>query len=747
MVQIRGNDTYTGIEIAPEQTWGTAALLGWERVSPLLEDTFVVESEPLPRSQQFGLGGQPLSNFDQGRQLVRGSFSFYPSYNARFQHYILGQMNGGYEQLVADRLPNGASATGVYTHEYEPQPFNTTSAGSVGGIGNGFTIRAWRSGQVNTGYVDTFTGCIPVRLIHDQPDLDRPKWTVEFIGYRGSIGQIGQSGGPLTRVAASPAGNNGAANWTSPGNAYSLDAAFAFTSTNNAPVQYSSFANIAAKAGTSATIPGLLVTLWGKKTDSGGTATVQFDVELSWDGGTSWTAAKTTPNLSTTNALYTLGGATDTWGRTWSLAEVTGAGLRIRVTSKTSVAGGTPTWSLDYVKIDVFMYDAALRDAQSDIVEVQLRDFNNRTGGGEACPGIVKVGQHTGTAHSLTSVETRGFKITFDGHYETPPPFLTSIDTAEKPGHVDKWECSGEIRSFLQNDYDAANRVHNMFRNRQDGSIRIRYVSSSNVTGSYPYCLDIFVPKVAWTKSPDSIDDINPQSRWEFTAVLDGYGIQGDEWAPGVVSPLITRKVMWMIQTTSGASTAFGYSITPAGDDAEELYTPLPAISSRYAVPFDNTYEATTATPTDWTGETNALANGGSYASSTTEGGQIIFGGFDTTDLDETAFIDTINVRCDALKDESGGSGNLELSVSVSWDGGTSWTTATRTGSLDTAEATYWIGGADGRFGRDWAGTEVATANLKVKIATYLTAGIDVPEWRLDYIAVRIRGNSIPLPI
>lgn len=53
-------------------------------------------------------------------------------------------------------------------------------------------------------------------------------------------------------------------------------------------------------------------------------------VELSWDGGASWTATKITPNLTTAQASYILGSSTDTWGRSWSLAEL--ANLRVRVT-------------------------------------------------------------------------------------------------------------------------------------------------------------------------------------------------------------------------------------------------------------------------------------------------------------------------------------------------------------------------------------------------------------------------------
>jgi len=36
--------------------------------------------------------------------------------------------------------------------------------------------------------------------------------------------------------------------------------------------------------------------------------------ELSWNGGATWTAAKSTPSLSTSQSTYTLGNASDNWG-------------------------------------------------------------------------------------------------------------------------------------------------------------------------------------------------------------------------------------------------------------------------------------------------------------------------------------------------------------------------------------------------------------------------------------------------
>ncbi len=74
-------------------------------------------------------------------------------------------------------------------------------------------------------------------------------------------------------------------------------------------------------------------------------------VELSWDGGTTWTAAKTTTNLTTGEQTYILGSASDTWGRTWNATQFSNANFRLRITN---VASNTSTaFRLDWVPVRV----------------------------------------------------------------------------------------------------------------------------------------------------------------------------------------------------------------------------------------------------------------------------------------------------------------------------------------------------------------------------------------------------------
>jgi hypothetical protein len=77
-------------------------------------------------------------------------------------------------------------------------------------------------------------------------------------------------------------------------------------------------------------------------------------VQLSWNGGTTWTNAKQTPTLTTSEATYILGSPTDTWGRTWTLANLSNANFRVRVIDVASSSGATSRdFSLDWISVRV----------------------------------------------------------------------------------------------------------------------------------------------------------------------------------------------------------------------------------------------------------------------------------------------------------------------------------------------------------------------------------------------------------
>jgi hypothetical protein len=91
--------------------------------------------------------------------------------------------------------------------------------------------------------------------------------------------------------------------------------------------------NVSVPAGS--TINGIEVRLdgWADATSN----TPRYCVDLSWNGGTSWTTAKAmSADLTTSEATYILGASNDTWGRTWAVGELTNANLRVRVISRAS---------------------------------------------------------------------------------------------------------------------------------------------------------------------------------------------------------------------------------------------------------------------------------------------------------------------------------------------------------------------------------------------------------------------------
>ena len=94
-------------------------------------------------------------------------------------------------------------------------------------------------------------------------------------------------------------------------------------------------------------VAGLEVRLDARADSTSGTP--RMCVQLSADGGTTWTAARTTATLGTTLATFTLGGTAETWGRAWSAADLANANFRLRVIN---VASSTSRdFFLDWVAV------------------------------------------------------------------------------------------------------------------------------------------------------------------------------------------------------------------------------------------------------------------------------------------------------------------------------------------------------------------------------------------------------------
>lgn len=93
------------------------------------------------------------------------------------------------------------------------------------------------------------------------------------------------------------------------------------------------------------------ITVRARMSTNNATGTYGACIQLSWDGGASWTTHQ--PFTFTTNAItnYTFGGATDTWGRTWVPGNFSTSNFRVRIINVATVAN--KTFNLDALSVSV----------------------------------------------------------------------------------------------------------------------------------------------------------------------------------------------------------------------------------------------------------------------------------------------------------------------------------------------------------------------------------------------------------
>lgn len=156
---------------------------------------------------------------------------------------------------------------------------------------------------------------------------------------------------------AAQTGGDGNGYQTSPTNAYSNNAVFAVdtnsgtnTNTNctNSGKDKHNFYNY------NATVPGTVIDGIEVRLDARADATAgspKICVQLSWDGGTTWTTAQSTATLTTSEATYVLGGPANNWGRTWAAGNFSNANFRVRVINVAS--NQNRDFSLDWAAVRV----------------------------------------------------------------------------------------------------------------------------------------------------------------------------------------------------------------------------------------------------------------------------------------------------------------------------------------------------------------------------------------------------------
>jgi hypothetical protein len=81
------------------------------------------------------------------------------------------------------------------------------------------------------------------------------------------------------------------------------------------------------------------------------TGTTALCAQLSWDGGTTWTPLKTQAIAVAAETTYIFGGTADTWGRAWTLAQLSATNLQVRIVDASTLT--TKQFKLDYLAVQV----------------------------------------------------------------------------------------------------------------------------------------------------------------------------------------------------------------------------------------------------------------------------------------------------------------------------------------------------------------------------------------------------------
>ncbi len=141
-----------------------------------------------------------------------------------------------------------------------------------------------------------------------------------------------------------------------------------------------------------------------------------------------------------------------------------------------------------------------------------------------------------------------------------------------------------------------------------------------------------------------------------------------------------------------------------------------------------------------WDSESNVIWPAG-YATSDAALDALVFRlfNFDSPLPAEILALDGIEVIITAEKDETNGSGNLGVQIELSWDGGSTWTSAKSQSNLTTTPADYTLGSDSDDWGHTWTRAELAdNDDLQLRLKSIGSSIIDDPQWRVWHITVTL---------
>jgi len=217
---------------------------------------------------------------------------------------------------------------------------STTTDGTGAYSFQNLTVGTYQLTASKSGYLSSTASGIPVNdgqtTAQDFSLTPRPIISTNFLA-------------PTANAAVTKNAGDNNGFQTSPANAYAADNVFASDPSSGTAAASSCtstkkdkhlFYNFGFSLPGSSTLRGIEVQLKGRAASTSGSP--HFCIQLSRDGGLTWSAAKMTTTLSATNTAFTLGSTTDLWGlSSWTAAHLGNANFRVRIIDAASVTSQT----------------------------------------------------------------------------------------------------------------------------------------------------------------------------------------------------------------------------------------------------------------------------------------------------------------------------------------------------------------------------------------------------------------------
>jgi hypothetical protein len=212
---------------------------------------------------------------------------------------------------------------------------------------------------------------------------------------------------PSANAADISGGGNGFE--SNPSYAYANDSLFAANINGTGDKhRFSGYDTSAISSGS--TINGIQVRLdWWLDSTSG---TNTMSVQLSWNGGTTWTSSKTasTERTSDGNPTDVLGSASDTWGHTWTASDLNSTNFVVRITC--SSTSSSRDFYLDWVPVKI-TYTTPLSTADGLDYALGVDDGH----GGTAWSGPIRAFRYGDTGISTSQPANNNFSCTINSNY------------------------------------------------------------------------------------------------------------------------------------------------------------------------------------------------------------------------------------------------------------------------------------------------------------------------------------------